>query len=53
MSFQTRFNIIEIVTKVLIKFMKLVLIEIDNDNFKTFLDLIYLIKKALGLEDNF
>ncbi len=39
--------------KVLIKFMKLVLTEIDGDNFRTFLDSIYLIKKALGLEDNF
>ena len=53
MSFQIRFNIIETVTKVLIKFMKLVLIEIDNDDFRTFSDSIYLTKKVLGLEDNF
>ncbi len=41
------------VIKVLIKFMKLVLTEIGSNNFKTFLDLIYLTKKALELKDNF
>ena len=53
MSFQTRFNIIEIVTDTLIKFMKLVLTEIGDDDFKDFPNSIYLTKKALGLEDNF
>ena len=33
--------------------MKLVLTEIDNDDFRTFLDSIYLTKKTFGLEDNF
>ena len=33
--------------------MKLVLIEIGGDDFKTFPDSIYLTKKVLGLEDNF
>ncbi len=40
-------------TEILIKFMKLILTEISDDNFKTFLNSIYLIKKAFGLEDNF
>ncbi len=40
-------------TEVLIKFMKLVLIEINDNDFRTFLNLFYLTKKALGLEDNF
>jgi len=53
MSFWIRFNITETATKVLIKFMKLVLTEIGGDDFRTFLDLIYLTKKALGLENNF
>ncbi len=39
--------------KVLIKFIKLVLTEINSDNFRIFSDLIYLIKKVLKLEDNF
>jgi len=33
--------------------MKLVLIEIGDDNFRTFSDSTYLTKKALRLEDNF
>ena len=40
-------------TEVLIKFMKLVLTEIGSDNFRIFLDSIYLIKKVLELENNF
>ena len=40
-------------TEVLIKFMKLVLTEIGDDDFRTFLNSIYLTKKTLGLEDNF
>ena len=53
MSFQVKFNIMETATEILIKFMKLVLIEISSDNFKTFPDSIYLTKKTLGLKDNF
>ena len=53
MNFRTRFNIMETATEVLIKFMKLVLIEISDDNFKTFPNSIYLTKKALELKDNF
>ena len=53
MSFRTRFNITETATETLIKFMKLVLIEIGGDDFKTFSDSIYLTKKILGLENNF
>ncbi len=49
--FRTRFNIIETATKVLIKFMKLVLIEISGDNFRDFSDSIYLVKKIFGLKD--
>jgi len=43
----------ETVTEVLIKFIKLVLTKISDDDFKTFPNSIYLTKKALGLEDNF
>jgi len=52
-TFQIRFNIIKIATKALIKFMKLVLIEIRSDNFRDFLDLIYLAKKTFRLKDQF
>ncbi len=53
MTFRTRFNITETATEALIKFMKLVLIEIKGDNFRDFLDLIYLAKKTLELKDQF
>ncbi len=53
MSFQIRFNITKTATEVLIKFIKLVLIENSDNDFKTFSDSIYLTKKILGLEDNF
>src|SRR6266536_5533460 len=53
MIFQTRFNITETAIEALIKFMKLVLIEIGGDNFRDFPDLIYLAKKTLGLKDQF
>ena len=43
----------ETAIEILIKFMKLVLTEIDGDDFRIFLNLIYLTKKALELEDNF
>src|SRR6266498_663195 len=53
MTFRIRFNITETATEALIKFMKLVLIEIGGDNFRDFLNLIYLAKKTLGLKDQF
>src|SRR6266540_1894956 len=53
MTFRTRFNITETATEALIKFMKLVLIEIEGDNFRDFPDSIYLTKKTLGLKDQF
>src|SRR6266540_4214845 len=53
MIFQTRFNITETATEVSIKFMKLVLIEIRGDNFRDFLNSIYLAKKTLGLKNQF
>ncbi len=53
MSFRIRFNITETAIEILIKFIKLVLIKINGDDFRTFLNLIYLIKKALELKDNF
>src|SRR4051812_30207642 len=53
MSFRTRFNITESATEALIKFMKLVLTEIGGDEFRNFPNLIYLTKKALGLNDRF
>ena len=44
MKFRTKFNIPEIATESLIKFMKLVLSEISSDDFKDFSNLIYLAK---------
>src|SRR5215216_1542194 len=51
MNFQIRFNIPEIATESLIKFMKLVLTEIGGDKFNRFLNTLYLAKKLLGLKD--
>src|SRR6266498_4590447 len=53
MTFRIRFNITETATEALIKFMKLVLIEIGDVNFRDFPDSIYLAKKTLGLKDQF
>src|SRR6266540_174249 len=53
MTFRTRFNITETASEALIKFMKLVLIEIRDDNFRDFSDSIYLAKKTLELKDQF
>src|SRR6266540_7516458 len=53
MIFRTRFNIIETTTEALIKFMKLVLIKIEGDNFRDFPNSIYLAKKTFGLKDQF
>ena len=53
MTFWTRFNITEIATEALIKFMKLVLTEIGGDDFRDFPDSMYLTRKKLGLKDHF
>ena len=53
MKFRTKFNITETAIESLIKFMKLVLIEIGGDDFKNFPNSIYLTRKALGLKDQF
>src|ERR1044071_5696536 len=54
MNFQIRFNISEIVTEFLVKFMKLVLTEIGDNKFNNFPStLFYLTKKSLGFNDRF
>ncbi|CAI2189879.1 2165_t:CDS:2, partial [Funneliformis geosporum] len=53
MSFWTRFNITEFATEALIKFMKLVLTEIRDDDFKDFPNSMFLTKKTLGIKDRF
>ena len=53
MKFRTKFNIPETATESLIKFMKLVLNEISGNDFKDFLDSIFLAKQALDLKDRF
>ncbi|CAI2194267.1 66_t:CDS:2, partial [Funneliformis geosporum] len=53
MIFWTRFNITETAIEALIKFMKLVLTEIGEDNFRDFPDSMYLTRKKLGLKDHF
>src|SRR3954467_9578083 len=52
MNFQKRFNIPEIATEALLKFMKLVLTEIEKD-FNTFPESLYKARNALGLKDKF
>ncbi|RHZ75377.1 hypothetical protein Glove_215g15 [Diversispora epigaea] len=53
MSFRIKFNLPETVTKSLIKFIKLLLLEIGNSEFDTFPNSIYMTKKELGLRDDF
>ena len=53
MSFQIRFNLPEIATESLIKFIKLLLTEICGSKFDTFLNSLYMVKKELNLKDNF
>jgi len=53
LSFRIRFNISEIATDTLIKFMKIVLCEIGGNRYSSFPDSIYMIKKSLGLKDIF
>src|SRR3954451_9265784 len=52
MNFQKRFNISEMVTEALLKFMKLVLTEIKED-FNTFSESLYKTRNALGLKNKF
>jgi hypothetical protein len=53
MNFRTRFNISETVTKSLIKFMKLMLIEVEGKDFNTFPESLYIIRNELSLKDKF
>ena len=53
MSFQMRFNLSEVATESLIKFLKLLLTEIGGSEYDTFPNSTYMMKKELGLEDNF
>src|SRR5271170_7816005 len=53
MSFRARFNLPETATESLLKFMKLVLIEIGGADFDEFSDTLYLIKEVLDLKDRF
>src|SRR6185437_7102143 len=53
MNFRTRFNVTEIATEALIKFMKLVLCEVAGNDFDAFPNSLYLARKMLGLSDQF
>ncbi|RHZ78404.1 hypothetical protein Glove_165g32 [Diversispora epigaea] len=53
MSFRIKFNLPETATESLIKFIKLLLLEIGNSEFDTFSNSIYMTKKELGLRDDF
>ncbi|RHZ80516.1 hypothetical protein Glove_134g25 [Diversispora epigaea] len=53
MSFHIKFNLPETATESLIKFIKLLLSEIDNSEFDTFPNSIYMTKKELGLRNDF
>jgi hypothetical protein len=53
MTFRIRFNIPETATESLIKFMKLVLVEIGGEDFSEFPNSLYLARKILGLKDRF
>src|SRR3954447_18108858 len=53
MSFRMRFNLLETATESLIKFFKLVLIEISGSDFDTFPNSLYQARKDLDLKDRF
>ncbi|RHZ81537.1 hypothetical protein Glove_119g6 [Diversispora epigaea] len=53
MSFRIKFNLPKTATESLIKFIKLLLLEIGNSKFDTFSNSIYITKKELGLIDDF
>ncbi|CAI2188532.1 12913_t:CDS:2, partial [Funneliformis geosporum] len=46
MSFRARFNLLETATQSLLKFMKLVLVEIGDSDYDEFPDTLYLVKKG-------
>ncbi len=48
-----KFNISEIVTESLIKFMKIVLKEISDNIFNSFPDSLYLVRNEFSLKDHF
>src|SRR5271170_3860706 len=53
MNFRMKFNLSDIATEVLIKFMKLVLIKISDNKFETFCESLYTIKNFLELSNQF
>src|SRR5205085_10775963 len=53
MNFRIRFNISEMATESLVKFMKLILTEISGNEFTNFPSTLYLAKKSLGFNDRF
>jgi Transposase family tnp2 len=53
MNFRIRFNLSDTATEALLKFMKLVLIEIGGNEFENFCGSLYIAKKFLGLSDQF
>ena len=53
MNFRIRFNIPEVATESLIKFMKSVLTKIGGNEFNNFPGTLYLAKKSLGIKDRF
>ncbi len=53
MNFRIKFNLSEMATESLIKFMKFVLREIDDSEFNFFSNSLYLTRKILGLQDKF
>ena len=53
MNFRVKFNLPETATESLIKFIKLVLKEIDNPEFDSFPNSLYLARMKLNLKDNF
>ena len=53
MNFRTRFNVTETATEALIKFMKLVLCEVAGNDFDAFSNSLYLVRKMLGLSNQF
>ena len=53
MSFRRRFNISEIGTESLIKFIKLLLTEIGGSDYSEFPNSIYMVRSVIGLKDRF
>ena len=53
MNFRIKFNLPDVATDALIKFVKLVLTEIGGTEFENFCGSLYIAKKLLGLSDTF